>query len=131
MLDKSGYFCYIIGYAGKYAYLLLVRKQTLWTKVQKEVLNMSNYEVMMVFSLKNGEEQANALLEKFKAMIEANGTLGEVDVWGKRRLAYLIDDEAEGFYALANFESNPEFPAELDRVFKITDGVLRTMIIKK
>ncbi len=92
---------------------------------------MSNYEVMMVFSLKNGEEQANVLLEKFKAMIEANGTLGEVDVWGKRRLAYLIDDEAEGFYALANFESNPEFPAELDRVFKITDGVLRTMIIKK
>lgn len=92
---------------------------------------MSNYEVMMVFSLKNGEEQVNALVEKFKAMIEANGTLGEVDVWGKRRLAYLIDDEAEGYYVLANFESNPEFPAELDRVFKITDGVLRTMIIKK
>ncbi|MBR2152189.1 MAG: 30S ribosomal protein S6 [Clostridia bacterium] len=92
---------------------------------------MSNYEVMMVFSLKNGEEQVNALIEKFKAMIEANGTLGEVDVWGKRRLAYLIDDEAEGYYVLANFESNPEFPAELDRVFKITDGVLRTMIIKK
>ena len=57
---------------------------------------MSNYEVMMVFSLKNGEEQVNALIEKFKAMIEANGTLGEVDVWGKRRLAYLIDDEADG-----------------------------------
>ena len=90
-----------------------------------------NYEVMMVFSLKNGEEAAKALLEKFKAMIEANGTLGEITEWGKRRLAYLINDEAEGYYALANFEAAPEFPAELDRVFKITDGVLRTMIIKK
>lgn len=92
---------------------------------------MTNYEVMMVFSLKNGEEQAKALLEKFKAMIEANGTLGEVDEWGKRRLAYLINDEAEGYYTVVNFQSNPEFPAELDRVFKITDGVLRTLIIKK
>lgn len=46
----------------------------------------------------------------------------------KRRLAYLIDDEPEGFYAVVKFTAQPEFPAELDRVFKITDGVLRTMI---
>ncbi len=90
-----------------------------------------NYEVMMVFSVANGEEAAVALKEKFTAMIEANGTLDSVDEWGKRRLAYLINDEAEGYYVLANFSANPEFPAELDRVFKITDGVLRTMIIKK
>lgn len=90
-----------------------------------------NYEVMMVFSVKAGEEAAVALKDKFIAMIEANGTLDSVDEWGKRRLAYLINDEAEGYYVLANFSAPTEFPAELDRVFKITDGVLRTMIIKK
>lgn len=89
---------------------------------------MSKYEVMMVFSVKNGDDTANALLEKFKAMIEKNGTVDSVDVWGKRRLAYLIDDQPEGFYAVVKFNSEPAFPAELDRVFKITDGVLRTMI---
>ncbi len=90
-----------------------------------------NYEVMMVFSLKNGEEAAVALKEKFQAMIEANGTIDSVDDWGKRRLAYLINDEAEGYYVLVNFTAATDFPAELDRVFKITDGVLRTMIIAK
>ena len=90
-----------------------------------------NYEVMMVFSLKNGEEVAVALKDKFQAMIEANGTIDSVDDWGKRRLAYLIEDEAEGYYVLVNFTAATDFPAELDRVFKITDGVLRTMIIKK
>ncbi len=90
-----------------------------------------NYEVMMVFSLKNGEEAAVALKDKFQAMIEANGTIDSVDDWGKRRLAYLIEDEAEGYYVLVNFTAATDFPAELDRVFKITDGVLRTMIIKK
>ncbi len=90
-----------------------------------------NYEVMMVFSVKNGEEAAVALKEKFQTLIEANGTIDSVDEWGKRRLAYLINDEEEGYYVLINFSAEPAFPAELDRVFKITDGVLRTMIIKK
>ena len=90
-----------------------------------------SYETMMVFSVANGEEAVQPLMEKFKAMIEANGTLESVDEWGKRKLAYLINDEAEGYYALYNFESASEFPAELDRVAKITDGVLRVMTIKK
>lgn len=64
-------------------------------------------------------------------MIEQNAEIGEIDEWGKRRLAYLINDEADGFYVLYNFVSGPEFPAELDRVSKITDGVLRSMIIRK
>ena len=70
-------------------------------------------------------------IEKFKALIEKHATLQEVDEWGKRKLAYLINKEAEGYYVLINFESNAEFPAELDRIYKITDGVLRSMIIKK
>jgi small subunit ribosomal protein S6 len=90
-----------------------------------------NYEIMMVFSVANGEEGANALLAKFKGMIEANGTVDNVDVWGKRKLEYLINDEAEGFYVVISYQSAPEFQAELDRVLKITDGVLRTMIIRK
>lgn len=93
---------------------------------------MSNkYEAMLIFSVKNGDEAVAALAEKFKALVEANGTLEGVDEWGKRRLAYLIEDEAEGHYVIYNFESAPEFPAELERVAKITEGVLRVMTIRK
>lgn len=84
----------------------------------------------MVFSLTKGEEAAKELTEKFKALIESNGTLESVDEWGKRKLAYLINDEAEGYYVLYNYEADPKFPAELDRIAKITDGVLRTLIVK-
>lgn len=92
---------------------------------------LRNYEVVMVFSLKKGEEAAAALQQKFTDLISKNGTLGEVDVWGKRKLAYEINYETEGFYVLANFQSDEAFPAELDRVFNITDGVLRTLIVAK
>ena len=70
-------------------------------------------------------------MEKFKALIEQNGTIDSVDDWGKRRLAYEIQDELEGYYVLVNFTCPPEFPAELDRVYKITDGVLRSLIVAK
>ena len=90
---------------------------------------MQKYEAMVVISAKLEEEAIKGLVEKFQSMIEANGTLVSVDEWGKRKLAYLINKEAEGFYVLYTFESAPDFPAELDRVFKITEGILRTMII--
>ena len=89
------------------------------------------YEAILVFSLTQGEEAAQALEEKFKAMIEAAGPIDSVDEWGKRRLEYLINDEEYGFYVLYNFQCAPEFPAELDRVLNITDGVLRSLIVKK
>lgn len=91
----------------------------------------ANYETVMVISMKQGEEGIQAIIEKFKALIENNATLQSVDEWGKRRLAYLINKESEGYYVLMNFESEPEFPAELDRIYKITDGVMRSLIIKK
>ena len=87
-----------------------------------------NYEAMIVFSLKQGEEQVKTLVEKFKTLIEANGTLDNVDDWGKRKLAYEINYESEGYYVIYTFTSKPDFPAELDRVLKITDGVMRSMI---
>ena len=85
----------------------------------------------MIFSVANGEEATQSLKEKFNDLIAKNGTIENVDDWGKRRLAYLINDEAEGYYVFFNFESEANFPAELERIAKITDGVLRLMIIKK
>lgn len=92
---------------------------------------MSKYETMMVFSLKNGEDAAKEAVEKFKALIAENGTVESVDEWGTRRLAYLINDEAEGYYVVFNYECEPTFPAELDRIVKINDSVLRSLIIAK
>ena len=90
------------------------------------------YEAMVVYSLKNGEEGVTALNEKFKNLIEKNGTLSaEVDEWGKRKLAYPINYETEGYYVFTVFTSEAGFPAELERVAGITDGVLRVMVIKK
>ena len=85
------------------------------------------YEVLYIIDAELGEEGINALVEKFKAMVEAEGTLLNIDLWGKRRLAYLVNDKPEGYYVLMNFESKPEFPAEMERVMKITEGVLRCL----
>ncbi len=87
------------------------------------------YEAMVVFSLKNDEEQIKALVEKFSELIKANGTLNNVDEWGKRKLAYEINYEGEGYYVLYNFESKPDFPAELERIINITDGILRSVVV--
>ena len=91
----------------------------------------NSYETMLVFSVANGDESVAALVEKFKALIEANGTIESVDEWGKRKLAYPINYETEGYYLLVNFSCEPEFPAELDRIVKITEGVIRSLTIKK
>ncbi len=90
---------------------------------------MNKYESLVVISTKQEEDGIKSLVEKFKTLIEANGNLVSVDEWGKKKLAYLINKEAEGHYVLFTFESNASFPAELDRVYKITEGLLRTNII--
>lgn len=90
---------------------------------------LKKYELVLVFSLTKGEEAVEALKTKFFDLINKNGTLGEVDEWGKRKLAYAINYETEGYYVIAQFESDENFPAELDRVINITDGVLRSMIV--
>ena len=87
------------------------------------------YEVLYIIDPAQGEEGIAALVEKFKAMVEAEGTLSNIDEWGKRRMAYAINDLTEGYYVLMNMETKPEFPAELERVMKITDGILRCLVI--
>lgn len=92
---------------------------------------MTKYETMLITTATIDEEATTALVGKFKSLIEANGTIDSVEDWGKRRLAYPINDEPDGVYTLINFTCGPDFPAELDRVYKITEGVLRSMIIAK
>ena len=91
----------------------------------------ANYEAMYILDPALSEEAIAALVAKFKGVVEANGTVTEVDEWGKRRLAYPINDLMEGYYVLMTFNAAAAIPAELDRVFRITDGVMRSMIVCK
>lgn len=92
---------------------------------------LRDYEIVMVYSVAKGDEAVEALKKKFTDLISKNGTLGEVEEWGKRKLAYPINYEPDGYYVLMNFSCDEAFPAELDRVINITDGVLRSMIVAK
>ena len=91
---------------------------------------MRKYEV--IFIIRSMEEEAtNAVIEKFSKLIAANGgTITKQDIWGKRRLAYEIKKEAEGFYVLFYVTSDPACVAECDRVMKITDEILKHMIVR-
>jgi small subunit ribosomal protein S6 len=91
----------------------------------------AKYETVFIIDPKFDEEATKGVIEKFKALIEASGTLDGVEEWGRRRLAYEINDEREGYYVLMNFTSKTDFPAELDRVYKITEGVMRSIIIAR
>ena len=90
-----------------------------------------SYETIFIIDAALEEDAVNALKEKFTNLIAKNGTVETVDEWGKRRFAYEIDDKTEGYYVLVDFTSDGEFPKELDRQYRITDGILRTIIIRK
>ncbi len=90
-----------------------------------------SYEFMLVISSKLSEDSIEGIINKFKELIEKEAILENVDKWGKRKLAYLINKESEGIYVLFSFKSDAKFPAELDRISKITDGILRSLIVKK
>ena len=92
---------------------------------------MRKYEVIFIFLPNLEEEKRVQLLDRFKAIIEAGGTISNVDEWGIRKLAYLIDDIGEGYYVLMNIETTPEVITELERVVKISDSVMRHMIIRE
>ncbi|ERK28628.1 30S ribosomal protein S6 [Clostridium intestinale] len=93
---------------------------------------MRKYETIFVIHPSFEEEAVKATIEKFKGVIEnGGGTVDNVDFWGKRKLAYEIKKVNDGFYTLFNFSANPELPSELDRVFRITDGIIRHIIVKE
>ncbi|MCQ2406160.1 MAG: 30S ribosomal protein S6 [Oscillospiraceae bacterium] len=90
--------------------------------------SVEKYECMYIINPNFSEEETAAVVTKFKALVEANGTLDEMEEMGKRKLAYEINYLSEGYYVLVKFTSAPEFPAELDRVLGITDDILRSLI---
>ncbi len=92
---------------------------------------LNKYESIFIINSEVGEDNTKALVEKFKNLLETSAQLESIDEWGKRRLAYPINDKNEGYYVLVNFSAESEFPRELERIYKITDGIIKYMIIKK
>ena len=89
------------------------------------------YESMFIVDVTDGEDAVKASVEKFVGLINANSeTVYEVNEWGKRRLAYPINDKPEGYYVVVTFKANPEFPAEFERLANIDESILRSMIIR-
>lgn len=91
----------------------------------------NKYESIFIINTELGEENVKALVEKFKGLLESSAQLENIDEWGKRRLAYPVNDLNEGYYVLVNFTADSSFPRELERIYKITDGIIKYMIIKK
>ncbi len=87
------------------------------------------YETIFVLNPDLNEEETKQVVERFTSLISENGEIEKVDEWGKRRLAYPIQKLTEGNYMLVSFTSKPDFPAELDRIYKITDAVIRSIIV--
>lgn len=96
-----------------------------------DLVVVRNYETIFILNPNIDEEKTKALVEKFKTLIETSAELESLDEWGKRRLAYPINYLNEGYYVLVNFKANAEFPHELERVYKITDEIIRYIVIKK
>ena len=89
------------------------------------------YETMVVYSLKNGEEQVEVLKQKFTRLIESSATLVSVNEWGKRRLAYPINYETDGYYVLYGFDAAPDFVKEFERNLNITETVIRFLTVRR
>ena len=87
------------------------------------------YETMFLVNNTLGEEAVKGLVAKFTDLIAANAEVESVNEWGVRRLAYPIEDLTEAYYVLVRFKSAHEFPAELNRIYNITDGILRSLIL--
>jgi small subunit ribosomal protein S6 len=90
----------------------------------------NSYETLFIIDASLSEEAIKGLVDKFTALIAEHGKVSEVNEWGKRRLAYPINDKEEGYYVLVNFESEGNLPAELERIFGITDGIMRSIVIR-
>ena len=93
---------------------------------------MNKYEVLYIIDAGLNEEETAAQVEKFSKVVTDNGgEVENVNEWGKRRLAYAIDYKTEGYYVLMDFKSSPEFPTELERNFRISEQIMRYMVVRK
>ncbi len=92
---------------------------------------INKYETIFILNPNLSEEETSALVEKFKSLIESAGEIENVDEWGKRRLAYEIDDLKEGYYVYITFSAETSFIKEMERIFKITDGILRHIVVRR
>ena len=91
---------------------------------------INSYEVMFIADVSNGEAATEATVGKFVSLIEANAEVIDVAKWGKRRLAYPINDMSEGFYTVVTFKAEPSFPSELDRLMNIDESVMRSLVLR-
>ena len=91
---------------------------------------INSYECLFIVDVTKGETVTDATVNKFMSLIEANAEVVDVAKWGKRRLAYLINDMPEGYYVVVTFKAEPSFPSELERLFNIDETVMRSMAIK-
>lgn len=94
-----------------------------------EIRNQS-YETIFVVDTTNGDDAVKATVEKFTTLIASNGEITQVNDWGKRRLAYPINDLTEGYYTLVYFNAPASFAAELERRYNIDDNILRAIVLK-
>jgi small subunit ribosomal protein S6 len=92
---------------------------------------MNKYESIFIVDTGLGEEAVKAAVEKIKALVEEHATLDSIDEWGIRKLAYEVRKQKEGYFTLINFSADPEFPKELERRYRITDEIIKYLIIKK
>jgi small subunit ribosomal protein S6 len=92
---------------------------------------MNKYESIFVLSALLEDEKIQEIITKVKNLIETSAQLEKVEEWGKKRLAYEIEDQKEGYYTLVQFSAGPEFPAELERIYKITEGVLKYLVVRR
>lgn len=92
---------------------------------------LNKYETIFIVNPEIGEESVKAVQEKIKNLLETSAQLDNIDDWGKRKLAYPINDQNDGYYTLANFSAEPNFPQELERIYKITEGIIKYLVIRK
>lgn len=95
-------------------------------------MTSANYEYVLVLDAEQTDEAIAETVEKFRALIAEHGEIAGIDEWGKRRLAYKINFKSEGYYVIYTFATDkPEFIAELERVSKINETILRWLVVKK
>jgi len=90
---------------------------------------MRKYETLFILRPTLEEEKRNEVIEKFKGIIASDGEVEKVEEWGVKRLAYEIEKIRDGYYVLVNFKATPELPKELERNFRISDDVLRYIVV--